>query len=93
MHLRSGSPLRNRRGEIVRQVAARVARLEALVVEPQGPIEYRVLFADGCPVFPRPGEDPDTPLPVPPGAVVHRCSFKDGTEQAWGRTGEARSGF
>jgi len=36
----------------VRSLSARLARLEEKVVEPQGPVVYRVMFADGTPVWP-----------------------------------------
>ena len=39
-----------------RSLNARLARLEQSVPEPQGPIVWQVLFADGTPVWPGPDD-------------------------------------
>lgn len=42
----------------VRSLNARLARLELRVPEPQGPVVYRVMFADGTPVAGLGGDQP-----------------------------------
>jgi hypothetical protein len=50
----------------VRSLNARLARLEQQSPEPQGRVVYQVVFHDGTPVYPKPGEDPTVPL-IPSG--------------------------
>jgi hypothetical protein len=73
----------------IRSLAARLRQLESRVPAPQGPIEYRVLFHDGTPVYPKPGEDPTVPLVPPNGPagvtkvgndLIYRITMFDASE-------------
>ena len=67
-----------------RSMGARLARLERATVEPRGPIDFRLLFSDGRPVFPREGEDPNVPVEIPEGAREIRMASVDGVgPQSW----------
>ena len=77
----------------VRSLNARLARLEDHVVEPQGPVVYRVLFSDGTPVIPRAGEDPTVPLPSAHGGdeeLVYRIASWEESELSAALAGVAR---
>lgn len=57
-----------------RSLAARLARLEQQVVEPQGPVVYRVYFHDGTPVWPQPDDGTATVSPAERPEIIYRIA-------------------
>jgi hypothetical protein len=63
----------------VRSLNARLARLEDQIIEPQGPVVYRVCFHDGTPVWPR--SDEESAVVLDAGAeVVYRIASWEESE-------------